>query len=175
MSLKVIIITLISAFSLANINLTACSVAPPVDQWGSSKNGAFEFRSSHRTAEISVYKKGDRSKVLWKVDVKSLTGLYSTVMLNDAGDMLVHIKGNHQVKKISDTAVEIFRKNGDKAEIAASVFINKLVDLSDQTMDSTEARQRWLKRVLDLSKNQISVINAAGTKKTIPLEDLAFK
>ena len=151
-------------------NALACWAAPPDVAWGAAKNGQFEFKRENKTGRITVYKVGDRENAMWQVSVPEFNGLFSRFVLADTGKMLVHVRGNHQVSKLSDTAVHVFQRHGMSCRIAANEFIDRLTVPANRS--SITPAFMWMQGGAELTNQSLNIVNAAGKKKSITLKDL---
>lgn len=88
----------------------------------------------------------------------------------DKGQTILHLRGNHQVNKLTDTAVHVFQSNGAFCRIKASYFIDELV-VPDQRL-SVASRFAWMSNIHEVRADGFTIINAAGEEKDVKIEDL---
>lgn len=92
---KTTILLSLMGLILYTCNTLFASWAPPPDVVrGTSANGKFEFKRENKTGTITVYKSGERENALWKQVLPDFSGLFSTVVLADDGEMLLHVRGS---------------------------------------------------------------------------------
>jgi hypothetical protein len=157
---------------MANVS-HARRAAPPQTVWAASSNGKFECKTETRTGQVTIYKTGDRKNPLWQVGITKFGTFFSKVILADSGNYLLHVKGNHQVHQLTDTAIEVLKKDGSSFKITANKFIDKLV--LTQPRNSVQPKYQWLKKVETLTDQSITLINAIGQKKEVRFKDLKTK
>ena len=68
--------------------------------------------SNERRVEVRDSK---TMKILWQAEIAD--GNIPLFSVSNDGRYLIHVRGNHQVKKISDVCVEIFQQSGPKRRI----------------------------------------------------------
>jgi len=149
--------------------------APPPIVWGKSADGAFEFKRENKTGTITVYKAGDRKNAQWQVVVPEFYMLFSKIMITNKGDRILHIRGNHQVKKLDDTAVHVIQKDGRFCTLKARAFIESIALPKGRLRVSTAPSAMWLKKVKELTDKSFTIINAKGKETTVTFAELAKK
>ena len=149
----------------------ACWAPPPDIVWGTSNNGKFEFKRENLTAHITIYNTGKRDAPIWDATVPGFSRLFSMIVLADAGDLMLHVRSNHQVSKLTDTAILVFKKDGSSAKLEAKYFIDKLVVPAGLRV-STSPNFMWLKKFEALTKESFTLINAKDENKKIILKNV---
>ena len=75
--------------------------------------------------------------------------------------------------QLTDTAIEVLKKDGSSFKITANKFIDKLI--LTQPRNSVQSKYQWLKKVETLTDQSITLINAIGQKKEVRFKDLKTK
>jgi hypothetical protein len=154
-------------------SVVAMWAAPPPIEWGKSADGAFEFKKENKTGTITVYKAGDRKKAQWQVVVPEFYMLFSKIMLTNKGDRILHVRSNHQVRKLDDTAVHVLQKDGTFCTLKVREFIGSIALPQGQLRVSTAPSVMWLKKVAELTDKSFTIVNAKGKKTTFTFKELA--
>ena len=152
----------------------ACWAAPPAFSMGTSANAEYSFHRNNRTGTITITQTEKPEVELWRSTLNGFSGLFSDLQLSDDGQSLVHVRNNHQVNNLEDVAIEVIRKDGSRATLPASAFIDELGE-PPQPMESTSPGKMWLSSFGGLTDTGLSLTNANGDKKVILLKDLDFK
>jgi len=170
---KSLLTTLISTACLFSFGLSVsfgCWAAPPKITKGSSKGGNFTFKLYNTSGEVKVFSAKNAKKSLWSVKLNGFSGLFSKVYLMHQGSMIVHIRGNHQVNKLEDVAVEILSKDGNCTKFKAKDLVTALSSPKGQMRVSTDPGKRWLKKTAVNDDISVFLTTVEGEVKSINLK-----
>jgi len=152
----------------------ACWAAPPDVAWIASSEGNVELKRENKSGLVTVVKAGEREKPLWSVRVPGFSSLFSRLYVSDTGAHILHVRGNHQVSKLSDPAVFVLKQDGTKTVLGAGYFIDALVK-TPAPRSSISPAFLWLDSVGGMSDYVFSIVNAKGERKVVLIRDLEQK
>lgn len=138
-----------------------------------SANQKFAAKVETRLGKVTVYKAEDREAPLWEVLLPDYGIFFSSVHVSDAGDYLIHLRGNHTVRNLQDTGLHCITNDRYICAMPAGHFIDAFVKTVNPT--SVDARQKWVERVEMLTDECFTVINAKGEKKVVKLVNLKLE
>jgi len=168
--MKTALLFLAIFLSAAVPHASACLFAPPpADVWLTDKGKAVDVRRSNTDGVVTVFAAGKRDTALWSVKLIGFSGLFSTVHVLEGGDRIVHIRGNHQVSKLTDSVIIIHDRDGSVKRHLASEFIDFLLrPIPGEPIISGDPGARWLSTAA-VGNDQIVIKNARGKTHTLAL------
>ncbi|WFB36604.1 hypothetical protein P3T73_02365 [Kiritimatiellota bacterium B12222] len=173
MKSKIISLLLILFFCFATSATLACW-APPADEvWGASPDKSFIYHRNNLTGEITIYQANTPENIVWQTKLTGFNSLFSTVLLSDQGNILIHIRGNHQIQNRNDLAIQLIKADGTIANLPVKVFIDRLVP-PPQPLISTAPGKMWMNRIEAFSTDSLTLINAKGDLKIVSFEKVSF-
>lgn len=148
--------------------LAACWAAPEPVVWIEVAEQDLWLKRDNVAGLISLHPGSQEAEPSWSVQLADFSGLFSQVHLSPDGKHLVHVRGNHQVGRLEDTAIAIHTQGSDAAtRLPASSFVDALVEPEGPQV-STAPGSRWL-RSCQLGSDAIAVETATGRHLTVVL------
>ncbi len=167
---KLIYLLIFIILSLLNKEAAALWAAPQEVDWEKNSNGQFEIKIENFESRATIYEAGKRDFPMWQVKLPEFDGICSKLHLSDSGKTLYHVRGNHLVDEINETAVYAYHQDGVAYRMEARYFIDELIIVS--RTDSTDPSYMWMSTLICISDEGLHILNANGREVEVLLADV---
>jgi hypothetical protein len=149
----------------------ACWAAPPPVAWSKSADGKFEIERRNKEATIVVHPVGKREVTLYSAKIADFNSLFSKIHVVDNGTVIIHVRGNHMVRKLEQPAVAVYRKDSKTKTIITNQIVKGLaIPDPRKPRISTSPSTSWLKKVNSITDKALTLTNIDDEQKVIDLK-----